>query len=389
MSAKERKQFDSGFRIAKTKVKFPNISQMLLCYVGICTFAALLRNSDIAIGYMRYGLKLCFETVIPSLFPFMVLSGLFVEFGGAQVIGALLAKPIGALLGISGAGVCAPIMGALCGFPIGATTACRLYENGQISQNEFERLLTFSNNPSSAFLVSAVGSALWSCRRFGVVLYVIQLLASLLIGVFLRIFYPLNLEKKEFSDSLPERKVKGVRIFTRSVSDAANSMLTVCAFVVFFASVVGALTNMLEGLGVNQISKSLIFGFFEMSGAVSLVARISSVETGLILTALCVGWSGLSVHFQVMSMCGERKIRFRPYFIAKAAQGILSASMLLFYIRVINPELPQRCVPVTEVEAIEKGFASGSILIIMINIFFLLAVFSKFVLKIKSKKSQP
>jgi hypothetical protein len=39
----------------------------------LCLFL-ILRHSDAAIAYMKQGLSLCAGTVIPSLFPFMVIS---------------------------------------------------------------------------------------------------------------------------------------------------------------------------------------------------------------------------------------------------------------------------------------------------------------------------
>ena len=43
----------------------------------------------------------------------------------------------------------------------------------------------------------------------------------------------------------------------------------------------------------------------------------------MILTAAFAGWSGISVHCQVMTLCGGRGLSFRPYLLAKAFQGLL------------------------------------------------------------------
>ena len=44
--------------------------------------ALLLKNPDISIQYVTRGLRLCCTAVIPTLFPFMVLSELLVRTGG-------------------------------------------------------------------------------------------------------------------------------------------------------------------------------------------------------------------------------------------------------------------------------------------------------------------
>ncbi len=328
---------------ASGNAKVNKISGMLFLLLTFFVFAALLLSPDIAIGYARAGLGLCTKTVIPSLFPFMVLSSLMVELGAPELLAKLFGVPMRFLFGISGEGAAAPLMGAFCGFPVGAMTAKKLYDSNRINGEELSRLLTFSNNPSSAFLISAVGSALWSCPRFGVVLYIIQLLSALIIGISLRILFPLKHRTGE-TISL-NKKSFGIRTFSLAVSESAMSMLNVCALVLFFSSFVGAVGAVAESFGASELIKTLIYGFFEMTGGCSAAAKLMPVETGLVLTSLICGWSGLSVHFQVISISFVNNISFLPYFISKLFQGIISALMMLFYIKNVDMSLPSLCIP--------------------------------------------
>ncbi len=314
------------------------ISAILFFILSLCIFAVLLCDSADAISYMREGLTLCSRVVVPSLFPFMVLSGLFVELGCADVLASLFSRPMRFLFGISGEGAAAPLMGALCGFPIGASTAHKLYRSGRISRAEMSYLLAFSNIPGSAFLISAVGSALWGDSRFGLALYIIQIAAAIIIGVFMRLFFPLP--KSEMKKQPVDRPSFGVRCFSKVISDAASSMIGVCALVLFFASFVGALFSLLERFEMSAAVSSLIYGFFEMSGAVGEAAMIENRALGMVITALICGWSGLSIHFQIISICIEDGVSFVPYFSAKAAQALLSALGMILYIRVIDPAMP-------------------------------------------------
>ncbi|MBR4295484.1 MAG: hypothetical protein IKT56_01430 [Clostridia bacterium] len=348
-----------------------SLSSAIFFMITVCAFASLLKNPDIAIGYMRQGLRLCAKIVIPSLFPFMVLSGLFVELGVSDFFSRILWRPMRTLFGISGQGSSAPIMGAVCGFPVGALTAKRLYDRGEISREEFSRLLTFSNNASSAFLISATGSALWSNAKFGVVLYVIQIITAVIIGVAQRIIFPIKNSGAMLETEDGGRDAASVRIFVKVVSESALSMLNVCALILFFASVVGALISTLEGLGCTQTVKALIYGFFEISGAVSEAAKVLPHETGMVITALVCGWSGLCIHFQIIALCGDSGISFAPYFAAKAAQGVLSALAMLFYIKVIDPSLPSLCVPAFARIIDEKN----TVLTIVANAVFVFGVF--------------
>lgn len=295
--------------------------------------ALILRNSEAAISFMRRGLRLCAETVIPSLFPFMVISELLVASGAGEFVGRLFSRPMQKLFGVSGASVCAILLGALCGFPIGAKTAVALYDRGAIDRDELERLLTFCNNTSSAFLISAVGASLWSSRRFGVGLYCIQLGAAALIGL---------VGRRRQRDTTPIVQTPppltgGMTIFTRAVASSATGMLVVCAYVTFFSSVIGALGVVLDGISPSPILDALLFGFFELSSGVSAAASLDNPIVGALLTAFTAGWSGLSVHFQIMSLTDGRGISHRPYLIAKAVQGLLCTAATALWLWLAPP----------------------------------------------------
>ena len=351
------------------------ISAILFLVLSLCIFAVLICDSADAISYMREGLALCSHVVIPSLFPFMVLSGLFVELGCSSLLASFLARPMHFLFGISGEGAAAPLMGALCGFPIGASTAHKLYRSGRISRREMSYLLAFSNIPGSAFLISAVGSALWSNSRFGLALYIIQIASAVIIGVFMRMFFPLP--KNAMVGGKTEKSSFGVRSFSNVIKEASASMLGVCALVLFFASFVGALFSLLEGVKLNSTVSSLIYGFFEMSGAVDMAAEIENKALGMVITALICGWSGLSIHFQIISICIEDEISFVPYFTAKAVQALISALGMLLYVRVIDPTLPTLSAFATMPSVAEGGFLS--------NLVFILGIIQVFYSRIKKK----
>ena len=105
--------------------RLPTPGECAFGFMSIFCLACILRNSEVAIAGMTRGLKLCVSTVIPSLFPFMVLSELIVSSGAVVPVGKLLSRPFRWLFGIRGEGSVAVLLGALCGFPVGAKSAVR------------------------------------------------------------------------------------------------------------------------------------------------------------------------------------------------------------------------------------------------------------------------
>ncbi len=72
------------------------------------------------------GLALCGNVIIPSLFPFFVLSSLVVELGMSRYLGRLLQPVMAPLFRVNGACAAALALGFVGGYPVGARTAISL-----------------------------------------------------------------------------------------------------------------------------------------------------------------------------------------------------------------------------------------------------------------------
>ena len=306
--------------------------------VFIILFFLLLfiRNGEIAIQQMRAGLLLCASHIIPSLFPFMVLSELLVNVSFEQLLQGRIGTWIGRKLGVSGSSLAAILLGSVCGFPVGAKTVVSLYDKGLISKSETERAMMLCNIPGPGFVIGTVGLSLFSDRRFGIFLYLSLLICTLLIGILYR-----TAIRESGSTSLPPIKPPiSPRCLTDAISSATFSMLTVCAYVIFFSAVVGCLFYAVRALGVSSTFRGFLFSVFEISSGVHAAA---TVPTAAIRTALCgfsIGWSGLSVHFQIAALTSGRDISLRRYFISKTLQSLFCAATAWLYGKFFTTALP-------------------------------------------------
>ncbi len=298
-----------------------------------CLFCLLLilKNTQIAMEYIHQGLRLCAKTVIPSLFPFMVISEIMVSSG----IGATLLRPLSFIFErvfrLPSVGCCAVILGMFCGFPVGARCAINALSTGELTPEEAERVLLFSTNPSSAFLINAVGVSLWGNRAFGVLLYLSVLLSELAVGiVFSHLPRKKGIEQAYAVDSIKQIQKKGSvgKLFTDAVAASLSAILLVCAYVVFFSALGGTVNLLLEHFRAPALVKAIVFGCLELSGGVSTAAALPGTVMSAMLCAFAAGWCGISVHCQLLSICSGRGIRLRSYLLAKIAQGLLC--ILLF-----------------------------------------------------------
>ncbi len=286
----------------------------------------LLRNPTVAIECGKQGLSLCTKAIIPSLFPFMVLSELLIACGFGDFFGRRLGSPLASLFGISRESTASVFLGFLCGFPVGARVAVNLYERGKIDKNECERLLGFSNLPSVAFLVSTVGVSLYQSHAFGILLWFSSMTSAVIVGIVTR--------KKE----APTKKASSFVVpslnfstFTSAIAHASGAMLSICAYIIFFGAVLGCLSYILAELSLPTALNALLYGFFELSSGVSTAASLSDRLFSAVICGLTVGWSGLSIHCQLITLCDGRDLSYRFYFLARFAEALICALLVLIF----------------------------------------------------------
>lgn len=347
-------------------------------------FLLLLTRSRTVIDYMKKGLELCSRSVIPSLFPLMVVSELATGSFGSSFWRKLLSPIANTLFGVGADSAIAFFLGALCGFPVGARVLCDAFDGGRITKKELERSLCFCNNTGLGFAVSAVGTALFGNPMLGIVLFACVLTSSLLVALSLRLIFGSVTDKNTTSavTLMPSRPF--IERFTKAVRSSALSMLTVCAFVVFFSSLVGCLGAIMLQLDLPKEALAVLFCLFELSSGVGAAAELSPT-LAVILTAAALSWSGLSVHFQIMTVCADRSISFAPYFVSKAVQSAVSASLAAIILRFFP--LSEQVFSKTEAFAAPSPIANGIFVCCVFAIASILPIFFVKIRRNPCKKS--
>lgn len=157
---------------------------------GALLFAAacvLVRPAVAASGVLR-GLTLCYETVIPALFPFLVVSRLILESPAAKWLGLPL-RPYARLIGMRGEKAPAALLcGLLGGFACGAQSVDALYRAGELDRDGAARLLVCAIGSGPGFVVGGVGALMLGRAGAGWLLLAAQVGASLLCGVCAALF---------------------------------------------------------------------------------------------------------------------------------------------------------------------------------------------------------
>jgi len=258
-------------------------------------------------------LALCATSVIPALFPFLVMSTLLVSLGFGKWIAPYFSGLMTPLFRLPGASSSALILGLVGGYPIGARTAADLYKAGLLTAEEAERLLTFCNNSNPVFLISVLGVGVFGNIRIGIWLWLIHILSSLLTGLSFRSKGSSPLQS---CHSLSHQVQSLAAVFVDAVRGSATGMLSICAFVVLFYVLASPFAAIDSWVGPVLVGMTELF---------SLTPLLLPDRFSFILASGCAGWGGLSVFFQTAAVLDGTGLRLLPCLHGKLVQGLLAA----------------------------------------------------------------
>ncbi len=292
----------------------------------------LVADAKNAAAYARSALNICFEMVVPTLFPFFICSGILIYSGFCEVLAKAFQFCMYPLFRVSPAGSSAFILGIVSGYPLGAVTAGELYANSYLSKTEAERLLAFCNNSGPLFILGSVGIALYADMRCGVALYIAHILAALTVGVLFRFYGRRKHSAPPTIMTTPERSVG--EIFDIALQNGIRNILTVCGAVLFFGVLSRLVTDLIP---VSGSMSAVITGITEfVTGTVKIAGLDIPMAQKLIFTSVIVGFAGISVHAQVMAVIARYNLSLVPYILGKALHGVI-AGLYMFVYLYLNP----------------------------------------------------
>ena len=309
--------------ILMTKSK---LSEMLpIAAALVCAFM-LVFFSDEASDAAYSAMNECAFTVIPSLFPYMVLSSLLVSSGAAEAAAKIAGKPLSRLLGVPPCSLSAIILGLLCGFPVGAKASLDMYRAGMLTDKETEHLIAISNNTGPAFIIEVAGRKYFGSQYIGVMFYIVELASAFIIAVIYGITDRKNIATG--GRRLPTAEIKKHKSpsasFADAVADAARSSVVVSGFIVFFSVISGYASMICTAVGISGWKMTAVSAVLEFSGAVKQASLLNGAA-GLIIASFAVNFAGLSVLAQSAALTDGCGISLRKCFVCKLAQGIAAA----------------------------------------------------------------
>ena len=289
----------------------------LRCSVGLFVFCCLvfllLRDPEATRRGVAAGVRLCLQTLIPSMLPLLILAAFFQRSSLGAAATRLLEVPMRLLLGVSGAGAGAVLFSVLGGFPAGAQTICEAVDQKALTRREGRVLQLLCFCPSAAFTVGAVGGGMLGSVGAGLLLEGTVLMPLLVLAV------PLRLRLRGLVPSPVQKKaaLSDAEAFTAAVANGAQTMLLICAFVCLFS----ALPAVLAAFPIPERLRVWVNALPELTGGVRAAAK----ELSLPSLAGLLSFGGFCAHCQVLPSLQKLRLRYFVFLLFRLAHAGLSA----------------------------------------------------------------
>ena len=278
------------------------------------------------------GLMFCGNVLIPSLFPFMVLSVFVVKSGISEYLEKFAGHVTVPLFGVSGKCGMTVLLSMIGGYPVGAKGIYSLYESKQISSEGAEKLAYFSVGAGPGFLITFVGTNLLNCPLIGVGILCSQILSIIILG-FVNKYIFRSIKDNNSKSELKAEKLSFSQAVVGSTVSGIYSMINMCGMVILFSAILGVIGYLLKDYGN-------IFLYCEILLEVTNASTDTAENGNILLLAFATGFGGVCVHFQVFQALGEIEINKGIFFLYRIIQGLITCGFTYFFIKCFNVALP-------------------------------------------------
>lgn len=326
------------------------------------------------------GLIYCGSVLIPSLFPFMVLSSFIVKSGLSDKCSLILSPVTKLLFKLPGCAGMSVLLSMIGGYPVGARGIVSLLEQKRITQSQAKRMALFMVGGGPAFIVFVVGDILLADRTSGLILWASQVITQIMLGILTGIMSDDEKEPPKAASTVKSMSFSSAVV--ESCRDGVTGMISLCGLVTLFSSVLGIIINLgiydsisgfLNFLGVDKsVADSVLPVLWEVTKGCN---QACDVNAPIYLVAFAIGWGGICVHFQIYSLIeslGVSKLKFTFFrFLQGAVSALITSVIFMFY---TPPAKPVFSNIQNASVSLNSSTWIGSIALIIMCVFFLFSL---------------
>lgn len=326
---------ENALRIHKMIQTLPKrtiMKRILFFLTLIGCFCVILCFPKLAFQGASDGLLLWFRSIIPTLFPFVVLSNLFLSTNAVSFLTRFLGPFLSRLFHVNEHGSFAILAGFLCGYPMGAKVTADLIKRNDITKKEGAYLLSFCNNTSPMFIISYVILQNLGEKKLLIPSVCILIVSPLLCSFLFRLYY-----RPDSADNHRSFALQPVRFrfsyLDNAITNGFETITKVGGYMILFSIVL----ELLSRVPTKSIPLQLaVFPSVEITGGISFIMKHAvSVRQAYIPVMALTSFGGFCSVAQTNSMIQGAGLSIFPYLIEKLITAMVTSLISYCYLQFI------------------------------------------------------
>ena len=301
-------------------------------FLLIIFFFIMLIFPEMVLKGATCGLLLWFQTVLPTLLPFLILSSLLINTPAIHILVNITSPMFCRLFNVSKYGSFAVLCGFLCGYPMGGKITSDLLSTQKITKNEAQYLLSFCNNTSPMFIISYVMHQTLNIPHLILpaicILFLSPVLCSFLFRRFYLISYKTTLLSSHKNTALyMDSTQKSQNLIDECIMKSFETITKIGGYIILFS----ILINLVSMLPItHSILKYTFLPFLEITnGVLSLSQSMISFQDKFVVIMALISFGGWCSIAQTQSIISNVGIPLFPYIIQKLITALVT-SLLTF-----------------------------------------------------------
>lgn len=314
----------------------------ILVRCGLFLFLILVITQPIcALNGAKIGLLLWFNTVLPTLLPFIILSNFIIRFQVTDYICKIFSPVFKRVFRISDIGCYPIIIGILSGYPMGAKTCSDLIKEGLLDKEEGQYIMILVGNASFIFLTSFLSVSSLAIPERKYQLLALIYLSSTISATIYRIISRSRSKKTEnISDETIsiaeyiEKMPLSMTTVDHCILDGFTTITKVGGYIIMFSVLTQILSGILTSFGT---ARFLLLGSLEITTGIYLISS-SAIDLAkkIVLTITITSFGGFSSLAQVGSVIENSGLSLKTYFHYKLVNSFISFLLSIVYVILFN-----------------------------------------------------
>lgn len=305
--------------------KYLNI---IITFLTIFFMIEFILNRELVFDTVAFSLNIWVKNIAPSLFPFFVLTDILISYNFTKYLPKQFINFFSQLFNIKKEAVLVFFLSMISGFPSNAKNTKKLYDMNILNKEEAAHLLSFTHFSNPLFILGTVAIYFLHNKKLGIIILLSHYLSNFIVGI---IFRNNNFNIDDNNTKKYNNNLFFGEIFANAIKSAIDTILLICGTLTCFLIIAAIIINRFNLNTTNEIIvKSLLeitIGLKELS-----MYNINSKYL-VMISSFILSFGGLSVHMQVKSQLVGTNISYKPFFIGRIYQALISVVLAyIFYL---------------------------------------------------------